>query len=143
MKAAIKRIAGMTLAGMADSNHWITMDADQAVGGRDGGARPMELLLLGLGGCTSMDVLSILEKKRVHVDDYECFLEAERADEHPRVFTQIRIKFIFYGEVIPPEAVERAIALSEEKYCSASAMLRKSAEVKVEYEIRKSRAAAE
>lgn len=108
-----------------------------------GGARPMELLLLGLGGCTTMDVLSILEKKRVHVDDYECFLEAERADEHPRVFTQIRIKFIFYGEAIPPEAVERAIALSEEKYCSASAMLRKSAEVKVEYEIRKSRAAAE
>ncbi|HNY91494.1 MAG TPA: OsmC family protein [bacterium] len=139
MKASVKRIAGMSLAGKADSNHWVTMDADPAVGGQDGGARPLELLLLGLGGCTSMDVLSILEKKRIHLDDYECLLEADRADEHPKVFTRIRIKFVFYGDAIPAEAVERAIALSEEKYCSASAMLRKSAEVQVEYEIRPGR----
>ncbi len=136
MKASVKRIAGMSLAGKADSNHWVAMDADPTAGGQDGGARPLELLLLGLGGCTSMDVLSILEKKRIHLDDYECLLEADRADEHPRVFTRIRIKFIFYGDAIPAEAVERAIALSEEKYCSASAMLRKSAKVQVEYEIR-------
>jgi putative redox protein len=136
MKASIMRVTAMGLLGKADSNHWVSMDADQSVGGDDAAARPMELVLLGLGGCTSMDVLSILAKKRIHLVDYECHLEAERADEHPRVFTRITIHFVFYGDAIPAEAVERAIALSEEKYCSASAMLRKTAEVKVEYEIK-------
>ena len=136
MKASIKRIAAMSLAGKADSNHWVSMDASRDIGGEDAGARPLELLLLGLGGCTSMDVLSILEKKRIHLDDYECHLEAERAEEHPKVFTRIQIRFVFYGDAIPADAVERAIQLSEEKYCSASAMFRKTAEVSVTYEIR-------
>ena len=140
MKAYIKRISVMGLAGKADSNHWVCMDADPSAGGENAGARPLELLLLGLGGCTSMDVLAILAKKRVHLDDYECHLEAERAEEHPKVFTRIRIRFVFYGDAIPAEAVERAIQLSEEKYCSASAMLRKSAQVTVEYEIKPSKA---
>jgi putative redox protein len=143
MKAIIKRITGMSLVGKSDSNHWVSMDAAREAGGEDGGARPLELLLLGLGGCTSMDVLSILEKKRIQLDDYECQLEAERAEEHPKVFTRIRIRFVFYGDAIPAEAVERAIQLSEEKYCSAVAMLSKAAPITVEYEIKSLKKARE
>ncbi len=136
MKATVTRIDGLSLAGKGDSGHWLTMDAAGDVGGHDAAARPMELLLMGLGGCTSMDVLAILKKKRIHLDHYECELEAERAGEHPKVFTRIRIKYIFYGDQIPREAVERAIELSENSYCSASAMFRKTAEIISEYEIR-------
>jgi putative redox protein len=143
MKAIVKRITGMSLVGKADSNHWVSMDAAREAGGEDGGARPLELLLLGLGGCTSMDVLSILEKKRIQLDDYECLLEAERAEDHPKIFTRIRIKFVFYGDAIPAEAVERAIQLSEEKYCSAAAMLSQAAPITVEYEIKSLKKAGE
>ncbi|HOT97894.1 MAG TPA: OsmC family protein [bacterium] len=136
MQAIIKRIAGLSLAGKADSDHWVSMDTSLAGGGNEAGASPMELVLIALGGCTSMDVLSILAKKRVTLQEYECQVEAERAEEHPRIFTRIHIRFIFYGDNIPVEAVERAIALSNEKYCSVSAMLRKAAEVRVEYDIR-------
>ncbi len=136
MKATVTRIDGLSLAGKGDSGHWLTMDAAGDAGGHDAAARPLELLLMGLGGCTSMDVLSILKKKRIHVDHYECHVEAERAGEHPKVFTRIHIKYIFYGDHIPREAVERAIELSETTYCSASAMFRKSAEINSDYEIR-------
>jgi putative redox protein len=138
MKAMIKRLDGLSLAGKGDSNHWLNIDASKDVGGEDAASRPLELVLLGLGGCTSLDVLSILKKKRIHLDDYECFVEAERAEEHPKVFTKILIKFVFYGEHIPKEAVERAIELSEKTYCSVTAMLRKSAEITIEYEIKSS-----
>lgn len=137
MKAYIKRIKGLSLSAKADSNHWLAMDAAEDVGGSSAGARPLELLLMGLGGCTTMDVLSILQKKRVQLDDYECHLEAERVAEHPRVFTRIKIKYMFYGNDIPKLAVERAIELSETKYCSALEMLRRSAEIVTEYEIKK------
>jgi putative redox protein len=99
----------------------------------------LELILMGLGGCTSMDVLSILQKKRVHLDDYEVQLEAERAQDHPKVFTVIKLRFVFYGKNIPKEAVKRAIELSETKYCSASAMLSKTAKMVVEYEIKENK----
>jgi putative redox protein len=136
MKAVVKRIQGMTLAAKADSNHWLTMDAAESIGGMDAGSRPVELILMGLGGCTSMDVLSILQKKRITLDDYEVHVEAERAEDHPKVFTHIKIKFIFYGKDISEEAVKRAIELSETKYCSVSAMLSKSVPITVEYEIK-------
>ena len=91
---------------------------------------------MGLGGCTSMDVISILQKKRIKLDGYECILEATRAEEHPKVFTEITVKFIFYGSNIPREAVERAIELSKSRYCSVAAMLSKSAAIRFEYEIK-------
>ncbi|MBN1352989.1 OsmC family protein [candidate division KSB1 bacterium] len=136
MKTRIKWIEGLALAGKGESNHWITMDAGEEVGGSDAGTRPLEIFLLGLGGCTSMDVISILKKKRVPLDDFELEIEADRAAEHPKVFTKIRLKFIFYGTGIKEQDVERAIELSETKYCSASAMLRKASEISVEREIR-------
>jgi putative redox protein len=139
MKAVVKRVQGMTLAAKADSNHWLTMDAAEANGGTDAGSRPVELILMGLGGCTSMDVLSILQKKRVTIDDYEVVVEADRSEDHPKVFTHIRIKFIFYGKNISEEAVKRAIELSETKYCSVSAMLSKTSAITTEYEIKEQR----
>jgi len=139
MKAILQRVQGLSLAGKADSSHWIMMDADQAVGGTDAGSRPLELVLLGLGGCASMDVLTILQKKRIALDDFQVILEAERAEDHPKVFTHIKIKFLFYGQNIPAEAVQRAIELSESKYCSVSAMLSKTATISLEYEIKESK----
>jgi len=82
-----------------------------------------------------MDVISILKKKRIQVDDYECILEAERAPHHPKVFTRIKMKYVLYGRNIPAKDVERAIQLSEESYCSVSAMLKKSVDIETEYEI--------
>ncbi|MBN1999610.1 OsmC family protein [candidate division KSB1 bacterium] len=139
MKAVIKQVQGMSLVGKADSGHWVSMDAPESLGGEDAGARPLELFLLGLGGCTSMDVISILQKKRIHLEFYECFLEAERVEEHPRVFHTVKIKFVFYGDAIPKDAVERAIELSHSKYCSASAMVGKSAKIEIEYQIKKNK----
>jgi len=135
MKAMIRRIQGLSLAARADSGHWIAMDTSPASGGEGAAASPMEMVLMALGGCTSMDVLSILEKKRVKLADYKVELAAERASVHPMVFTSIKVKFLLYGQDISREAVERAISLSEEKYCSVSAMLKKSVPISVEYEI--------
>jgi putative redox protein len=140
MKAEIKLLKGLALAGKADSGHWVPMDTSEAIGGHAAGATPLELFLMGLGGCTSMDVLSILNKKRIVLDDYECHVEAERRDEHPRVFTKVKINFIFWGKNIPEEAVKRAIELSETTYCSASAMLKKAVDIETSYEIRLDRA---
>ena len=136
MKAEIKQIQGLTLAGKAESKHWIVMDTATTFDGSDAGARPLELVLLGLGGCTSMDVLSILKKKRIELTGYECHLEAERAESDPKVFTKILIKYVIFGNNIPPQAVERAIELSVTKYCSVYAMLSKAIEIKTEFEIK-------
>jgi putative redox protein len=135
MRVVVKQLQGIALAGKADSGHWVPMDGPEEFGGSAAASRPMELILMGLGGCTSMDVISILKKKRVEVDDYECIIEAERAPHHPKVFTKIKMKYVFYGRNIPVKDVERAIQLSEESYCSASVMLKKSAEIVTTYEI--------
>ncbi len=137
MKVEIRQVKGITLVGKGDSGHWVPMDGPEAFEGQGAGTRPLELFLMGLGGCTSMDVISILQKKRIEIDDYECILEAERTEEHPKVFTKVKIKFIFYGRNIDEKDVERAIELSENKYCSASAMLKKSVPITVDYEIQK------
>jgi putative redox protein len=139
MKANIRRVNGITMVGKSDSGHWVSMDGPESLGGADAGSRPIELFLIGLGGCTGMDVLSILQKKRVKVDDFEIEIDSERASEHPKVFTQIHLKYIFYGKNIPVDAVERAIELSETKYCSASEILKKSTELVTEYEIRETK----
>jgi putative redox protein len=101
----------------------------------EGGPRPMELLLIGLAGCTSMDVVSILQKKRQQLTGLQTKVTAERAEEHPRVYTEIHVEYVVTGKGIKPEAVARAIELSEETYCSAMAMLRQAAEITTSYKI--------
>jgi putative redox protein len=135
MKAFIKQVKGITLAGKADSNHWITMDGSEEHGGSKAGCGPMELVLLALGGCTSMDIIPILEKKRVPLEGYEVNIEAERVADHPKIFSEIHIEFIFYGKGIEPKDIERAIDLSKSKYCSVNAMLEKSVKISHSYKI--------
>jgi putative redox protein len=100
------------------------MDTSEAGGGANGAASPKELLLLALGGCTSMDVIGILQKKRAPMKGYETYLTAEVAEEHPQVFTSVHIEYVVHGIDVKPDDVQRAIDLSETKYCSVSAMLR-------------------
>jgi putative redox protein len=135
MKATIQRINGTALAGKGESNHWVVMDGPEEFGGFSAGTRPMEMILIGLAGCSAMDVLSILKKKRVKLDDFSMRVESERAEEHPKVFTKIHLHYIFTGKAIKPKDVERSIELSQDKYCGASAMLRKAAEISFDYEI--------
>ena len=117
------------------SGYTLTLDASEQVGGQGMGFRPMELLLIGLAGCTAMDVISILKKKRQDVTGFEVHVRAERADTHPRIYTDIHVEYIVRGREIKPEAVARAIELSETKYCSAQAMLGKSAHITHSYRI--------
>jgi putative redox protein len=135
VEARIRWIEGMTFAGRADSGHWVVMDTEPSSGGSDGSATPLEMVLLGLGGCTSMDVVSMLQKMRVPLDRCETALGAERADEHPKGFTKIRIEYRFWGHGIDPRKVEKAIELSMDKYCSVSAMLGKSVPIEHSYRI--------
>lgn len=135
MNATVTLDKGMAFHGTADSGFTIKMDSHPSVGGDDDGFRPMELLLVGLGGCTAMDVVSILRKKRQEVSGFEVQLHADRAKDHPHVFTTITINYVIHGAGVDPQAVERAIELSATKYCSAHAMLSQSAEITSNYEI--------
>ncbi|HDS00689.1 MAG TPA: OsmC family peroxiredoxin [candidate division Zixibacteria bacterium] len=135
MKVKIRQIDGIALAAAGDTNHWVTMDGPEDFGGHSAGSRPMELLLMSLGSCTAMDVLSILQKKRVKLDDFQMEVESERAEEHPKVFTEIKLHFIFVGKGIRQKDVERAIELSTDKYCPATAMLKKSVKITNDYKI--------
>ena len=135
MKCRIKWLDYMTFVGESDSGHSVVMDSAPEAGGRDLGVRPMEMLLLGLGGCTSFDVISILKKSRQQVSDCEARIEAERATDVPRIFTRIHIHFVVSGKDLDVSRVERAIKLSAEKYCSASRMLEKAAIITHDYEI--------
>lgn len=132
----IKFVDGMTFIGRGDSNHWVVMDGAETVGGTDAGTRPMELVLIALGGCTGMDVVSILRKKRVKFDKFEMKITGERAEEHPKVYTRVNIEYVIYGNEVNPKDVEHAIELSQSKYCSVSAILKKSgAQVNYTYKI--------
>lgn len=131
----IKQLKGNTFAGKANSGHWVTMDTKPEAGGHAGGTTPKELVLMGLAGCTSMDVIPILKKKRSPVLGYECNIKAEEREEHPKIFTEIHIEYVFYGDGIKPEDVERAIELSTTKYCSVSAQLAPSAKITHSYRI--------
>jgi putative redox protein len=135
MKTRIKWIEDVCLLAESDSGHGIVIDGAPEIGGKNLGVRPMEMLLMGLGGCTTMDVLSILKKQRQNITDCQIEIEAERADEIPKVFTKIHLHFIIKGYNLKQNAVERAINLSAEKYCSASAMLEKAAKITHDYEI--------
>jgi putative redox protein len=135
MKARVKWVEQVSFLGETESGHAVLMDGAPAAGGRNLGPRPMEMLLLGAGGCTSFDVIAILKKSRQAVTDCYVELEAERAETDPKVFTKIHMHFVVTGKDIKPEAVEKAIKLSAEKYCSASIMLGATATVTHDFEI--------
>lgn len=135
METKISWAGGATFIGESGEGHKIVMDGPPEAGGRNLGARPMETLLLGMGGCTAYDVVSILQKSRQAIQDCKLTLTATRADEDPKVFTAIHIHFIVRGEGLKEKQVERAINLSAEKYCSASIMLGKTAKITHDFEI--------
>jgi len=136
MKAKVHWDGDAKFVGNSESGHTITMDGPPDHGGKNQGPRPMEMLLLGLGGCTSFDVMSILKKSRQKVTDCIAEISAERADEVPAVFTKIQIHFVVKGDDLKESLVKRAVSLSAEKYCSASIMLEKGGvEITHSYEI--------
>ncbi len=135
MKAIIKQIKGCSFIGKADSNHWVAIDTPKESCGSDAASTPMELVLLALGGCSGADVVSILDKKKVSLNGFEINIDAERAESYPKVYTKINLEYVFYGQNIDPKHVERAIALSHEKYCSVSAMLKPTVSITSSYKI--------
>jgi putative redox protein len=136
MKARVKWVEAATFLGESGSGHAVVMDGPPEGGGRDLGIRPMEMLLLGMGGCTAYDVIHILKKARQPVTDCVVELEAERASSEPKVFTRIHVHFVVSGHDLPEKQVARAVELSAEKYCSASIMLGKTAQITHGFEIR-------
>ena len=136
MRARVKWVQDATFIGESGSGHAVVMDGPPDHGGRNLGVRPMEMLLLGMGGCTAFDVVHILKKSRQAVTDVVTEIEAERADEEPKVFTKIHVHFIVTGSDLDDKRVGRAVSLSADKYCSASIMLGKTAEISHDYEIR-------
>ena len=129
MKARVKLVDGMMFVGESGSGHAVVMDGAPEYGGRNLGIRPMEMLLIGLGGCTAFDVVQILRKGREQVTDCEVEVTAERAETDPKIFTKIHVDYRVRGKDLAPAKVERAIQLSKEKYCSASIMLGAVAEI--------------
>lgn len=136
MKATVELIDGVAFAGTTESGHTVTMDGPPEHGGRNLGPRPMEMLLLGMGSCSAFDVVHILRRGRHDVADCRVELDAERAAREPKVFTRIHARYLVSGRDLRPEAVERAVKLSMEKYCSASIMLGKTAQISHEVEIK-------
>lgn len=136
MKARVKWVDNAMFVGETDSGHAIVMDGPPEGGGQNLGARPMEMLLLGMGGCTNYDVVSILKKSRQPVIDCVAEISAERAETVPKVFTKIHVHFVVTGrEGLKEAQVKRAVDLSADKYCSASIMLGKAAEISHDYEV--------
>ena len=135
MNISVNWVDGMLMVGKSHSGHSITMDGPPEIGGENLGVRPMEMLLLGVAGCTMIDVVTTLKKMRQDLTNCETKLSAERADEHPKVFTDIHIQFIVKGQDLDPKKVEKAITLSAEKYCSASIMLGETATITHDFEV--------
>ena len=135
MKARVKLIEGVSFVGQSESGHSVVMDGAPESGGRNLGVRPMEMLLMGLGGCSAFDVVLILRKSRQQITDCVADLSAERADSDPKVFTRIHVHFTVTGKGLDPKRVEQAVKLSAEKYCSASIMLGKTAEITHDFEV--------
>ncbi|MGB3389744.1 MAG: OsmC family protein [Pseudaminobacter sp.] len=135
MKARIKWVEDRTFIGESGSGHKVVFGTTSGPEGRTPGPSPMEMVLMGAGGCSAFDVVHILEKGREPVEDCIVELEAERAETDPKVFTRIHMHFVVKGRGLAPNKVERAIALSLEKYCSASAMLAKTAAITHNFEI--------
>lgn len=135
MQARVKWLDHRSFVGESGSGHSVVMDGPPQAGGRNLGIRPMEMLLLGMGGCASFDVVMILEKGRQAITDCDVEITAERADQEPKIFTKIHLHFIISGKQLSAARIEKAIKLSAEKYCSASIMLGKSATITHDFEI--------
>ena len=135
MNISVNWVDGMLMVGKSHSGHSITMDGPPEIGGDNLGVRPMEMLLLGVAGCTMIDVVTTLKKMRQELTHCETKVNAERADDHPKVFTDIHIQFLVQGNGLDSKKVEKAITLSAEKYCSASIMLGKTASISHDFEI--------
>jgi putative redox protein len=129
LKAKIKWMQDVSFKGSSDSGHEVILDGPKELGGKDLGMRPMEMMLIGMGGCTSFDVVTILKRSRQQITGCIAEIEATRADEIPKVFTSIHIHFLIKGIDLQEKAVERAVELSANKYCSASIMLGKSVKI--------------
>ena len=135
MNLSVNWVDGMLMVGKSHSGHSITMDGPIEIGGENLGVRPMEMLLLGVAGCTMIDVVTTLQKMRQDLSHCETRISAERANEHPKVFTDIHIQFIVKGKDLDSKKVDKAITLSAEKYCSASIMLGKTAKITHDFEV--------
>jgi len=135
MNISVKWIDGMLMVGKSDSGHAIVMDGPPEIGGENLGVRPMEMLLLGMAGCTMIDVVSTLKKMREDIVDCQTQVSADRAEEYPKVFTNIHVHFVLKGNQLNPSNVDKAIKLSAEKYCSASIMIGKTAIITHDYKI--------
>ena len=135
MKARIKWVEGRTFVGESGSGHKVVLGTASGPEGRTPGPSPMELVLIGTGGCSAFDVVHILEKGREAIADCVVELDADRAEQDPKVFTRIHMHFVVKGRGLSPSKVERAVQLSLEKYCSASAMVAKTATITHDFEI--------
>ncbi|MBD3727919.1 MAG: OsmC family protein [Moraxella osloensis] len=131
----VKWIDNRTMLAQTPSGHGLIMDGAPDIGGQNLGPRPMEMILAGLGGCTSVDVQMILEKTKQDFRNLEIQITSERAEDHPKVYTKIHLHFVVTGKDLDPKKVERAISLSAEKYCSVNAMLKSTAEITHDFEI--------
>lgn len=129
MESKVLWTGNLRFLGTSGSNHSVVMDASEKVGGEGTAASPMEMVLMGFAGCSGIDVVMILEKKRIDIDHFEVRLSAERAEEHPRVFNKIKAEFVFGGKELSVKALEDTVRLSVEKYCSVAGMLDKTAEI--------------
>ena len=136
MNAKVTWGGRLTFTGTASTGFTVPLGADPSVGGDNDGFRPMEMFAIGIAGCTAMDVISILLKKRQDVTDFEVYVQAEQASEHPRVFTDVQIEYIVTGHGVDEKAIKRAIELSETKYCPAQGMLAKVVPITSTYQIR-------
>ena len=135
MKARVKWLDNMSFVGESGSGHSVVMDGDPDSGGRNLAARPMEMVLIGMGGCTAFDVVMILKRGRQDIRDCIVELSAERAEEVPKVFTKIHVHYVVKGRGLSEKQVEKAVNLTAEKYCSVSIMLAKTAEITHDFEI--------
>ena len=136
MNITIEQVQGLTFMAKGESNHWVAIDGPEKFNGSEAASRPMELLLMSLGGCSGSDVVSILQKKRVSFDNMKILVTGERKDEHPKVFTSIHVQYIFYGKNLTEKDVKRAIELSQNKYCPVVAMLKESCKITHSYQIK-------
>ena len=134
MDVSIKQVEGITFIGKGDTNHWVTVDGPEQFHGSNAGCRPKELLLIALGSCTGSDVVSILTKKRVPLDSLDIQVSGDVTEGHPKIFTNIHITYQFYGDDLPVKDLERAIELSQNKYCPIAAMIQKNCPISYSYE---------
>ncbi|PID56326.1 osmotically inducible protein OsmC [candidate division KSB3 bacterium] len=135
MKVHVTQLQGITFAARGGSQHWVMMDGPKEFGGSEAGSRPMEMILYGFAGCAGSDIASILKKMRAELTSFEIDIDAETAEEHPKVFTKIHLRFLVAGNNLKEKDLERAIEMTRTKYCPVWAMLKESVEISYSYDI--------